>query len=130
MSHDGLLPWFSKTHDKFATPHVATIFTGIFVALCGGIMPMSLVGELVSIGTLLAFVLVCVGVMVLRKSAPEIKRPFKTPFIWVTAPLGAVACLWVMYGLPMDTWIRLFIWLLIGFFIYFGYSKNHSKLKK
>lgn len=129
MSNDGLLPWFSKTHPKHSTPHVATIFTGIFVAICGGIMPMSLVGELVSIGTLLAFVLVCVGVMVLRKSAPEIHRPFKTPLIWITAPLGAIACLWVMYGLPLDTWARLFVWLVIGLIIYFGYGKNHSKLK-
>jgi len=129
MSNDGLLPWFNKIHKKHSTPHVATIFTGIFVAICGGIMPMSLVGELVSIGTLLAFVLVCVGVLVLRKTSPEIKRPFKTPFVWVTAPLGAIACLWVMTGLPHDTWIRLIIWLIIGFVIYFGYSRHHSKLK-
>ncbi len=129
MSNDGLLPWFYKTHKQYATPHIATIFTGIFVAICGGIMPMSLVGELVSIGTLLAFVLVCIGVIVLRKSAPDIHRPFKTPLIWVTAPLGALACLWVMYGLPLDTWMRLFIWLIIGFIIYFGYGKKNSKLR-
>lgn len=130
MSNDGLLPWFNKIHAKFSTPHIATIFTGFFVALCGGLMPMSLVGELVSIGTLLAFVLVCVGVLVLRVNSPEIHRPFKTPFVWITAPLGAVACLWVMYGLPLDTWMRLIVWLIIGFVIYFGYGRRHSKLKK
>lgn len=129
MSSDGLLPWFNKIHPINCTPHVATIFTGIFVAICGGLMPMSLVGELVSIGTLLAFVLVCIGVMVLRKTSPEIHRPFKTPLVWLTAPLGAVACLWVMTGLPHDTWTRLIIWLIIGFLIYFGYGRQHSKLK-
>ncbi|HJV21437.1 MAG TPA: amino acid permease, partial [Holophagaceae bacterium] len=79
MSKDGLLPWFGNAHPKFGTPHVATVLTGIFVALCGGLMPMSLVGELVSIGTLLAFVLVCIGVPILRVNSPEIERPFKVP---------------------------------------------------
>lgn len=130
MSHDGLLPWFSKTHATFHTPHVATIVTGIIVAICGGVMPMSLVGELVSIGTLLAFVLVCVGVLILRKTNPEINRPFKTPMVWVTAPLGAFACIFVMYGLPLDTWARLFIWLIVGIVIYFSYSYKNSKIRK
>ncbi len=130
MSRDGLLPYFDRVHKKYSTPYVATAANGIFVALCGGIMPMSLVGELVSIGTLLAFVLVCAGVFILRHTQPEIKRPFKTPVYWLVAPLGAVACLWVMSGLPHDTWWRLIIWLMIGFVIYFTYGIKHSKLNK
>lgn len=130
MSKDGLLPWFSNIHPKYSTPHVATVVTGIFVAIAGGAMPMSLVGELVSIGTLLAFVLVCAGVFILRKTHAEIKRPFKTPLYWLVAPAGMISCLWVMSGLPRDTWIRLAVWLLIGFFIYFGYGMKNSKLRK
>lgn len=130
MSKDGLLPWFKNIHPKFSTPHVATYATGIFVAIAGGAMPMSLVGELVSIGTLLAFVLVCAGVFILRKTHPEIKRPFKTPVYWLIAPLGMISCLWVMTGLPHDTWIRLAVWLVLGFFIYFFYGLKNSRLQK
>ncbi len=130
MSNDGLLPWFSQLHPKFSTPTYATIVTGVFVGICGGLMPMSLVGELVSIGTLLAFVLVCAGVFILRKTQPNVKRPFKTPLYWLVAPLGVISCLWVMSGLPMDTWLRLIIWLAIGFVIYFGYGIRNSKLRK
>ena len=133
MSKDGLLPWFGQAHPKYGTPHVATVLTGIFVALCGGLMPMSLVGELVSIGTLLAFVLVCIGVPILRVNSPEIERPFKVPGgmvgAWAIGLLGAGSCAWVMSGLPHDTWLRLIIWLIIGFVIYFTYGKNHSKLR-
>jgi len=128
MSRDGLLPWFGRTHARFGTPHVATVVTGTFVALSAGLLPMSLVGELVSIGTLLAFVLVCVGVFVLRYTQPDAERPFRVPAFWAIAPLGAIACLWVMSGLPNDTWIRLFVWLVIGFAVYFGYSRHHSRL--
>jgi APA family basic amino acid/polyamine antiporter len=92
-------------------------------------MPMSLVGELVSIGTLLAFVLVCIGIPILRFKSPDIPRPFKTPAYWFVAPAGAAACLWVMSGLPMDTWIRLFAWLFVGLLIYFGYGLKNSKLR-
>ncbi|MFM8268947.1 MAG: APC family permease [Pseudomonadota bacterium] len=129
MSHDGLLPWFYKVHRKYGSPHVATIVTGIFCALCGGLMPMSLVGELVSIGTLLAFVLVCIGVPILRVTHPNAHRPFKVIGAWPVGISGAAACLWVMYGLPADTWIRLLVWLMIGFVIYFAYGRKHSKLK-
>ena len=128
MSRDGLLPWFGRAHERFGTPHIATVVTGVFVALSGGLLPMSLVGELVSIGTLLAFVLVCVGVFVLRFKQPDVERPFRVPAFWLVAPLGAVACLWVMSGLPRDTWIRLFVWLIIGFVAYFTYGRKHSKL--
>jgi APA family basic amino acid/polyamine antiporter len=133
MSKDGLLPWFGTAHPKFGTPHVATVMTGIFVAICGGVMPMSLVGELVSIGTLLAFVLVCIGVPLLRVANPGIERPFKVPGgmvgAWAIGLLGAGSCAWVMSGLPKDTWLRLIIWLVIGFAIYFGYGRQHSKLR-
>ncbi|MCM0606045.1 MAG: amino acid permease [Xanthomonadaceae bacterium] len=130
MSKDGLLPWFSKVHPTFQTPYIATVLTGIFASLCAGLMPMSLVGELVSIGTLLAFVLVCLGVPILRITNPNAKRPFRTPFHWPVSILGAAACLWVMSGLPSDTWIRLFVWLAIGFVIYFTYSVKNSKLRR
>jgi APA family basic amino acid/polyamine antiporter len=130
MARDGLLPVFDRVHPRFGTPHTATVLTGIFVALCAGVMPMSLVGELVSIGTLLAFVLVCIGVLVLRVKSPETPRPFKTPAAWVVAPLGALACAWVMTGLPPDTWLRLLVWLVIGFGVYFGYGIKHSRLRR
>ncbi len=129
ISRDGLLPWFGKLHKKHSTPHIATVTTGIFVSFCSGFMPMSLVGELVSIGTLLAFFLVCVGIPILRIKFPDVDRPFKTPLHWFVAPAGALACLWVMSGLPHETWLRLIIWLMIGFAIYFGYGAKNSKLR-
>jgi basic amino acid/polyamine antiporter, APA family len=129
MACDGLLPWFSRIHPRFNTPHIATLVTGLLVALCAGLMPMRLVGELVSIGTLLAFVLVCIGIPILRVKSPDIPRPFRTPAAWVVAPLGAISCLWVMSGLPADTWIRLIVWLLIGLVIYFRYGRYHSRLR-
>lgn len=130
MAKDGLLPWFDRTHPKFKSPHVATLITGGFVALAGGSMPMHLVGELVSIGTLLAFVLVCVGVPILRKTNPDQPRPFKVPAPSIVGPAGALACIGVMIGLPWDTWIRLLVWLVIGFAIYFGYGRKHSVLQR
>lgn len=130
MSKDGLLPWFNKIHSKYKTPHIATFVTGAFIALAGGVMPMSLVGELVSIGTLLAFVLVCLGIPILRYTDPHRKRPFKTPFYWFVSLAGAASCLFVMSGLPHDTWLRLIVWLIIGFVIYFTYGIKHSRLRK
>jgi APA family basic amino acid/polyamine antiporter len=129
MAHDGLLPIFHRIHPKHGTPGAATIVTGLFVAVCGGLMPMSLVGELVSIGTLLAFVLVCISIPILRKTDPHRERPFRVPAYWFVSIAGALSCLWVMSGLPRDTWIRLFVWLFIGFVIYFRYGKKHSKLR-
>jgi basic amino acid/polyamine antiporter, APA family len=130
MSRDGLLPWFKDVHPKYHTPHHATAVTGVFVGLFAGFMPLSLVGELVSIGTLLAFMLVCVGVLILRVTNPEFERPFKTPAAWVVAPLGALACVFLMYGLPWDTWLRLIIWLALGFALYFLYGYRHSRLHR
>jgi APA family basic amino acid/polyamine antiporter len=132
MSKDGLLPWFGSAHPKFGTPHIATVVTGIFVALCGGLMPMSLVGELVSIGTLLAFVLVCIGVPILRFTNPEVERPFKVPGgnpgALTVGILGAASCFYVMSGLPQDTWLRLILWLEVGLMIYAGYGWRKSRI--
>ncbi|MGE0786581.1 MAG: amino acid permease [Sandaracinaceae bacterium] len=130
MSRDGLLPWFKDTHPRFHTPHRATVITGIFVASCAAVMPITLVGELVSIGTLLAFVLVCLGVPLLRRTDPDHPRPFRVPAPWVIGPLGAATCVLLMIGLPWDTWLRMIIWLVIGFVIYFGYGRRHSVLAK
>ncbi|TAF73400.1 MAG: amino acid permease [Bacteroidetes bacterium] len=131
MSKDGLLPpLFSKLHSKFKTPYISTIITGFFASLLAGFLPISLLGELVSIGTLLAFAIVCIGVMVLRVKQPNANRPFKAPFIWVTGTLGAAFAFIQMLGLPADTWIRLIIWMALGFLIYFLYGKFNSVLQK
>lgn len=130
MGRDGLLPWFSKTHSKFHTPHIATVVTGIVVAIAGGLMPIRVAGELVSIGTLLAFVLVCIGVPLLRITNPDQPRPFRVRAPWVVGLLGAASCVWVMSKLPMDTWLRLLGWLALGFVLYFAYGRRHSKLGK
>ena len=129
MAGDKLLPWFHATHPRFQTPHVATVVTAVFVAVCAGLFPMALVGELVSIGTLLAFVIVCLGVPILRKTDPHVPRPFRVRAPWIIGPLGAAACLFVMIGLPPDTWLRLIIWLIIGFVVYFSYSRKHSRFR-
>jgi APA family basic amino acid/polyamine antiporter len=130
MSRDGLLPPFmGKVHQKYRTPYVATIITGIAAMLIAGAFPIALLGQLVSIGTLLAFVIVCAGVWVLRRRSPDLPRPFKTPLVPAVPIGGMVICGWMMYGLPNDTWIRLGVWTVIGLAIYFFYGKSHSKLK-
>jgi APA family basic amino acid/polyamine antiporter len=131
MSNDGLLPpVFSKVHPKFKTPYISTIVTGSFALIIAGVLPISVLSELVSIGTLLAFTIVCIGIIVLRKTRPEIHRPFRTPWVPLIPILGAVVCLAQMVALPFDTWLRLLIWMGIGFVIYFAYSVRHSKFHK
>lgn len=131
MSRDGLLPpVFGKVHPKFQTPYIATIITGLVAMVIAGAFPIALLGELVSIGTLLAFVIVCAGVWVLRVRSPTLHRPFKTP--WVPAvPIGGILiCGYMMFGLPADTWYRLLIWMGLGLLIYFAYGRTHSKLAR
>jgi basic amino acid/polyamine antiporter, APA family len=127
MASDGLL-WksFAKTHSKFKTPHITTIVTGCFAAFFAGLFPIGLLGEMVSIGTLLAFVIVSVGIILLRKAEPDAIRGFKTPWVPFVPILGALVCFAQMASLPLDTWIRLIGWMAIGFVIYFTYGRKHS----
>jgi APA family basic amino acid/polyamine antiporter len=130
MAKDGLLPpVFSKVHPKFKTPYVSTLLTGSVAMVLAGILPISILGELVSIGTLLAFAIVCISILVLRKTNPDLKRPFRTPFVPYIPILGALICLVQMAALPFDTWLRLIIWMAIGFIIYFTYGIRKSKLR-
>ena len=131
MANDGLLPpVVNKIHPKFKTPWITQIFLGVAVAIPAGFLSVREAASLVSIGTLLAFVIVCAAVMILRVREPNLHRPFKTPWVWFTAPAGMVFCLYLMSALPWRTWERLFIWLAIGLAIYFAYGRNHSKLAK
>jgi basic amino acid/polyamine antiporter, APA family len=130
MSRDGLLPpVFSKVHPKFKTPYISSLLTGSVAIVLAGVLPISILGELVSIGTLLAFAIVCIGIIVLRKTRPDLPRPFKTPFVPVLPALGALICFAQMAALPLDTWLRLFGWMALGLIVYFGYGIRHSKLR-
>jgi APA family basic amino acid/polyamine antiporter len=130
MARDGLLwPIFGRIHPRFHTPSFGTVFTGVIAALIGGLFPVRLLGELVSIGTLLAFVTVCIGVLVLRKTRPDLDRPFRTPAPWFTCIGGAVICGAMMASLPLDTWLRLLVWTVIGILVYAFYGYRHSRLR-
>src|SRR5216110_467358 len=128
MSRDGLLGrWAGRVHPRFRTPYLSTIYTGVAVCFATGLLPLQLLGTWVNIGTLLAFVLVCGGVWVLRHTRPDLERPFRAPLV----PLvGILSCLGLMLTLPLDTLIRLVVWLAIGIGIYFGYSRKHSVLQR
>lgn len=127
MSRDGLLPPFvSRVHQRFRTPYLITVITGIVTAAMAALLPIGIVGELVSIGTLLAFVIVCSGVLVLRYTHPEARRAFRAPWGATTPVLGILTCLYLMIGLPRDTWIRLLVWLVAGLAIYFGYGMKRA----
>jgi APA family basic amino acid/polyamine antiporter len=130
MSRDGLLPmWAGKVHPRFRTPYISSITVGIFVAIFASLVPIGVLGELVSIGTLLAFVIVCAGVWILRIRRPQLKRPFKTPMVPLVPILGIAISMLMMLSLPLDTWLRLIIWLVIGMAVYFGYSRKHSVVR-
>jgi APA family basic amino acid/polyamine antiporter len=131
MAKDGLLPEiFAKVHPKFKTPYISTILTCTVALIIAGTLPISILGELVSIGTLLAFAIVSISIIVLRKTKPDVPRPFRTPFVPVVPFLGAFVCFYLMASLPLDTWIRLFVWMAIGMVIYFTYSRKHSHAQK
>jgi basic amino acid/polyamine antiporter, APA family len=128
MSRDGLLPpMFRAVHPTFRTPHVSTILTGSIVAIAAGVLPIRVLSVLVSMGTLLAFVLVCIGILILRRTAPDIPRPFRTPFVPYVPLLGAGFCLVQMVALPATTWERLVIWLALGLLVYFFYGRRSAE---
>jgi APA family basic amino acid/polyamine antiporter len=129
MSKDGLLPPFiNKVHPKFRTPWITSIVTGVLVSIFAGVLRVDDAGNLCSIGTLLAFVIVSVGILMLRVKHPEVKPGFRTPAVWFVAPAGALSSLYLMIGLPAATWIRMIVWFAIGMVVYFGYSHRHSKI--
>lgn len=130
-SRDGLLgAWAGKVHPRFRTPYLSTIYAGVAVALATGLLPLQLFGQLVNICTLLAFVPVCAGVWPLRSKRPDLDRPFRTPLVPFVLLMGILCGAGLMLTLPADTWVRLVVWLLIGFVIYFGYGRRHSRLQR
>jgi len=131
MSKDGLIGrMFGRVHPRYQTPHVGTIFVGIIACTLAGLLPINVLGDLVSMGTLLAFTTVCIGVLVLRKTKPDLPRAFRVPFAPVICTLGALTCFWLFLRAFQDNWHWMSGWILIGFVIYFGYSYRHSALRK
>jgi APA family basic amino acid/polyamine antiporter len=131
MARDGLLPqYFARIHPRFRTPHITTIWTGVVVGAVAMVTNIGELADLTNIGTLFAFILVCLGVNVLRRVNPERPRPFRVPFVPIFPLLGVFMCLALMLSLPVMTWIRFVVWLGIGLVIYFLYSVRHSKLRR
>jgi APA family basic amino acid/polyamine antiporter len=132
MARDGLVPpkFFGDIHPRFRTPWKSTILTGIFVATMAAFLPLSILAEMTNIGTLLAFVIVCGAVLIMRRTNPDAPRPFRAPFVPLVPILGILTCLLLMFSLPVGNWYRLIIWLLIGFAIYFGYGRKHSVMTR
>ncbi len=129
MSRDGLLPGaFGQVHPRFRTPYISTMITGVAAAIAAGLLPIGVLSQLVSMGMLLAFVLVCVGTLILRRTSPGLERPFRTPGMpWVPI-LGALICFAQMASLPRATWERLIIWLVLGLGVYFLYSRHRARV--
>jgi APA family basic amino acid/polyamine antiporter len=132
MARDGLLPvsFFGAVHERFRTPWKSTIVTGIFVASLSAVLPLRILSGLINIGTLLAFVIVCAAVLIMRKTNPEAKRPFRAPLVPLVPILGIATCLLLMFSLPAENWLRLLVWLLIGLVIYFLYGRRHSVMAR
>lgn len=132
MARDGLVPrdFFSEVHPRWRTPWKSSILTGVFVAMLGGFLPLRVLAELVNIGTLLAFAIVCTAVLILRKTHPDMPRPFRCPMVPLVPTVGILLCVLLMFSLPAENWWRLFVWLALGFAIYFGYSRHHSVMRK
>ncbi|HVG28443.1 MAG TPA: amino acid permease [Pyrinomonadaceae bacterium] len=132
MARDGLLPpgFFGAVHPRFRTPHKSTILTGVFAALLSSLLPLRVLSDLINIGTLLAFVIVCAAVLIMRRTNPDARRPFRAPLVPVVPILGIATCLLLMFSLPAENWLRLGVWLLVGFLIYFGYGRRHSHLAR
>ncbi len=130
MARDGLLPsrFFGAVHERFRTPWKSTLVTGAAVGTLGSLLPLRVLAELVNIGTLLAFVIVCSAVLIMRWREPDVARPFRCPFVPLVPALGIGFCLLLMFSLPAENWLRLIVWLLIGFVVYFGYGRHHSML--
>jgi APA family basic amino acid/polyamine antiporter len=127
ISHDGLLPpMFCRVHARYGTPHLSHFWVGLTIAIVASLVPIDVLGELVSIGTLFAFILVCGAVIYLRLSEPGTHRPFRVPGVPAIPLLGIALCLVLMSALPSDTWLRLIAWLALGLLIYFGYGRHHS----
>ncbi|HEV8483021.1 MAG TPA: amino acid permease [Blastocatellia bacterium] len=132
MARDGLLPvsFFGAVHERFRTPWKSTIVTGIFVGSLSAVLPLRILSGLINIGTLLAFVIVCAAVLIMRKTNPDAERPFRAPLVPLVPILGIATCLLLMFSLPAENWLRLLVWLLIGFVIYFLYGRRHSVMAR
>ena len=132
MARDGLLPtgFFGAVHEKFRTPHKATLVTGLFVAVVAALVPLRVLADLVNIGTLLAFAIVCAAVLIMRRTNPDAARPFRAPFVPLVPILGIASCLLLMFSLPSENWLRLAVWLLIGLAIYVVYGRRHSVMAR
>ncbi|MBI3473558.1 MAG: amino acid permease [Candidatus Solibacter usitatus] len=129
MSRDGLLPpWAGRVHPRFLTPWISSLVVGLCVALCAALVPIETLGQLVSIGTLLAFTIVCAAVWILRRTHPGLPRPFRAPLVPLVPILGMISSLTLMATLPIETWMRLLVWLAIGMVIYLAYGRHHSRL--
>ena len=130
MARDGLLPaWAAKVHPKYRTPHVTTVLTGLFVAVFALFADENEIYDLTNIGTLAAFAIVSIGVLVLRIKEPDRPRPFRVPFVWVVSLAAAAACVYTMLGLPLHAWERFGVWLAIGLVIYFAYGFRRSRFR-
>jgi APA family basic amino acid/polyamine antiporter len=132
MARDGLVPRgiFGAIHHRFRTPHVSTMLTGALMAVVAAFTPIYILEQMVNIGTLFAFTVVCAAVLILRIRRPDAHRPFRCPAVFLVAPLGILVNVVLMLFLPVDTWMRLFVWLLIGLVIYFSFGARHSSLGK